>query len=180
MTDLRLRLATVDDLEAMNSIYNHYVLNSVTTYQEDPESIESRRRWFARHGGKHPVTVAMHERAVIGWSSLSPFHTRSAYRHTVKNAVYVHPDHHRRGVGVALLTDLIERARAAGHHAIIAEIDSQQIASIGLHKKMGFVEAAHLREVGRKFECWLDVYYMQKIISPPPPSSLPRPSSPSR
>lgn len=166
MPDLQIRPASVDDLEAINDIYNHYVIHSVTTYQEEPESIESRQAWFARHGNDHPVTVATIGSEIVGWGSLSPFHTRSAYHHTVENSVYVHPQHLRRGIGTALLSDLIRRAIDAQHHSIVALIDAAQAYSIAMHRKMGFVEVAHLKEVGHKFGRWLDVIYLQKMLLP--------------
>jgi len=159
-----IRPATADDLGDINDIYNHYVLHSSATYQEDPESIEGRRAWFARHGPSHPVTVAEVGGRVVGWGSLSPFHARSAYRNTVENSVYLRPDSQRRGLGTLLLRDLIGRARDLGHHTILAIIDAEQPASIALHEKLGFVRVAFLRVVGFKFGRWRDVVYMQLVL----------------
>ena len=156
-----IRLATAEDMPAVNDLYNHYVLNSTCTYQEAPEPIEGRREWFARHGAMHPVTIAEIAGRTVGWGALSPYHNRSAYRHTVEDSVYVDPRCHRRGIGSALLADLIERARALGHHAILALIDADQTASIGLHARFGFGEVGRCREVGRKFGRWLDVVTME-------------------
>src|SRR5580698_2909726 len=110
-----IRVATESDLVAINDIYNYYVPRSTCTYQEQPETMESRRRWFDNHGEKHPVTVAVANGQVIGWGSLSPFRERSAYRYTVENSVYIHHEHHRRGIGALLLEDLIVRSRSLGH-----------------------------------------------------------------
>ena len=159
-----IRAATESDLTAINDIYNHYVLHSTCTYQEEPETMPDRRAWFAHHGPKHPVTVATLDNEVLGWASLSPFHKRAAYRHSVENSVYVHPAHHRRGVGRALLIDLIARARALGHHTIIAGVDAEQPASIALHASLGFQHVALLKEIGFKFNRWLHVHYMQLIL----------------
>jgi phosphinothricin acetyltransferase len=82
----------------------------------------------------------------------------------VENSVYVHPEAQRRGIGRALLADLIERASALGHHTIIAGIDAEQEASVGLHAAMGFERVALLREVGFKFGRWLHVIYMQRMV----------------
>src|SRR5580658_6074865 len=119
-TSYCVRLATESDLAAINDIYNHYVLHSTCTYEDEPEALEDRRRWFSRHGGQHPVIVAEAEGQVVGWGSLSAYHARSAYRHTVENSVYVHHQHQRRGLGSLLLQELIVRARGLGHRAIIA------------------------------------------------------------
>src|SRR5688500_8916114 len=103
-TSLTIRLATADDLQAINDIYNHFVLCSTCTYQTEPETMEARRAWFDAHGEKHPVTVAADAAGrVVGWGSLSAFHKRAAYGRTVENSVYVHPEEHRKGIGRALL-----------------------------------------------------------------------------
>lgn len=159
-----LRAATEADLVAINDIYNHYVQNSTCTYQEAPETLAGRRQWFQHHGGPHPVTVAQADGVVVGWGSLSPFHPRSAFRHTVENSVYVHHQHQGRGIGSALLEDLINRARTSGHRAIIAAIDSTQAPSLALHAKFHFLEAGRLRRVGLKFGRWLDVVYLELIL----------------
>jgi phosphinothricin acetyltransferase len=103
---------------------------------------------------------------VVGWGSLAPYHERSAYRNTVENSVYVHHKYYRRGIGAALLGDLVGRARALGHHAIIAGIDGEQPASVALHVRFGFQKVGHLKQVGFKFGRWLDVIYMQLILEP--------------
>src|SRR5688572_29400013 len=159
-----IRPATEADLSAINDIYNHYVLHSTATYQEEPEPMEGRRVWFERHGPSHPVTVAEIAGRVVGWGSLSPFHARSAYRMTVENSVYLRPDHHGLGVGTLLLRDLVSRAKDLGHHAIIAGIDAEQPASIALHAKFGFARVALFKEVGFKFGQWRDVVYMQLLL----------------
>jgi L-amino acid N-acyltransferase len=159
-----IRLATRADLEPINDIYNHYVLHSTATYQEEPEPVAGRLAWFERHGPSHPVTVAEAGGRVVGWGSLSPFHARSAYRMTVENSVYLRPEYRRRGLGTLLLRDLVARATAAGHHTIIAGVDAEQPASIALHAKLGFVRVALLKEVGYKFGRWRDVIYMQLVL----------------
>ena len=164
MPEPTIRLARAADLPAINSIYNHYVLHSTCTYQEEPSTADEREAWFAGHGPLHPVTVAEVEGELVGWGSLSRFHARSAYRHTVENSVYVRHDLHRRGIGRVLLADLIERARGARHHTIMALIDADQPASVALHRAFGFEPAAHLKEVGFKFGQWRDVVYMQRMV----------------
>lgn len=167
MQPATLRAATAADLGAINNIYNYYVLHSTCTYQEEPETLEGRREWFERHGDRHPVIVAEAGGQVLGWGSLSAYHARSAYRHTVENSVYVHHQHHRRGIGSLLLRELIARARGLGHRAIIAGIDADQPGSAALHAKFGFAEVGRLRQVGFKFGRWLDVIYMELLLKEP-------------
>jgi len=161
-----IRDAKEVDLVAINDIYNHYVLHSTCTYQEEPETIEGRRQWFRHHGAPHPVIVAERAGQVIGWGSLSPYHPRSAYRRTVENSVYIHHDHHRQGVGSMILDDLIKRARALGHRVIIAGIDADQKGSVAVHTKFGFAQVGHMKQVGYKFNRWLDVIYMELLLDP--------------
>lgn len=163
-TDPIVRPAHEGDLAAINEIYNHYVIHSACTYQEEPELLSARQAWFKHHGERHPVIVAQMGGEVVGWGSLSSYHPRSAYRNTVENSIYVHPDHHRRGIGSALLGDLITRARSIGHRAIIAGIDADQAGSIALHAKWGFKKVGHFDQVGYKFNRWLSVVYMELLI----------------
>lgn len=167
-----IRPATAVDLPEINAIYNHYVLHSTCTYQTEPETMEARARWFASHGVKHPIIVLERNEEIVGWGSLSRFHPRAAYDRTVENSIYVHAGHQRRGVGQAILMDLIEQANHLGHHAIIAGIDAEQDASVALHAKHGFIRAGYLKEVGYKFDRWLHVIYMQLTLTHPD-SSLP-------
>jgi phosphinothricin acetyltransferase len=162
-----IRLARHADLPRINEIYNHYVHHSTCTYQEEPDTLEARLAWFEGHGPAHPVTVAEIDGAVVGWGSLSPFRARSAYRFTVENSVYVDHAHHRRGIGAAVLLDLVARARVVGHRSIVAAIDADQPASLAVHAAHGFSEVGRLAEVGYKFGRWLDVVYMQLLLDRP-------------
>ncbi len=161
---MSLRPGTEADLSTINDIYNHYVLHSTCTYQEQPEPISGCYQWFHSHGPRHPIIVAEHETQVLGWGSLSPYHGRFAYRNTVENSVYVHHKWHGRGIGSLLLQDLIRRARVLGYHAIIAAIDADQTHSIGLHARFRFERVGHLKHVGLKFGRWLDVVYMELLL----------------
>ena len=189
MPTVLVRLAAEEDLPAINDIYNHYVQVSTTTYDWEPKSIEDRRTWFAPREPIHPVTVAVRvidssprlqppassltppasglrppASPILGWGSLHTFRGKIGYRHTVENSVYVHPDHQRAGIGSAILLDQIARARAAGLHAIVAGVDAVQSASLALHLKHGFREVGRFPEVGRKFDRWLDVIFLQLVL----------------
>ncbi len=159
-----IRLATRADLAAINAIYNHYVRTSTCTYQLVPETDEARAQWFERHGVSHPITVHEQGSIIDGWGSLSPFRPRDGLRQTVEDSIYVHHEHQRRGIGGALLSDLVARGRAAGHHAMIAGISAEQEGSIELHRRHGFVQVGLLREIGRKFDRWLDLAYWQLVL----------------
>jgi phosphinothricin acetyltransferase len=164
MPGVTIRLASRSDLPIIDDIYNWYIPRSTCTYQEQVDPFESRVKWFSHHGERHPVTVAELNGQVVGWGSLSEFRDRSAYRFTCEDSVYVHHDFHGRGIGSVLLGDLIERARALGYHTIIAGADGEQPASIALHRKFGFEPVAHFKQVGFKFERWLDVVFLQLML----------------
>jgi phosphinothricin acetyltransferase len=162
-----VRDATESDLSHINDIYNHYVVESTCTYQYEPSTLEERRAWFAEHDAAHPVTVATRSGEIVGFGSLGWFRTRIGYRHTVENTVYVRHDAHRHGVGRALLDDLIERARRIGHRTIVAGISAEQTASVALHRAVGFEQVALIKQVGFKFDQWLDVMFMQLMLNGP-------------
>lgn len=166
---IAIRLATAADLPDINRIYNQYVPQSTTTYDEAPWTLEQRTAWFAGRQACHPVTAATRPAAegseeLVGWGSLHTFRGRSGYRFTVENSVYVAPEHQRTGVGSAILADQIERAAAAGLRAIVAVIDAEQTASLALHAKHGYVEVGRFPGIGRKFDRWLDVVFMQRSL----------------
>ncbi|MCI0705447.1 MAG: N-acetyltransferase family protein [Planctomycetia bacterium] len=161
MPAFTIRLATAQDLDAIREIFNYFVTRSTCTFQIDPETAEEREAWFRERSESHPVTVAELDGVVIGWAALSPWKSRCAYAKSAEASVYVHHEHHRRGVGRALLLDLIELAKKAKLHIIIGGACSEQTASIALQAALGFELVGTFHEVGRKFDRWLDVTYMQ-------------------
>jgi phosphinothricin acetyltransferase len=159
-----IRPATLADLGAIRDIYNHYVTSSTCTFQIELETEEARRTWFLGRTEAHPVTVAEVAGDVVGWAAITPWKPRGAYAQSVEASVYIRHDLHRRGIGRALMADLIERARAAGHHTVLGVTCSEQAASLGLQESLGFQRVGCLREVGNKFGRWLDVVYMQLLL----------------
>ncbi len=159
-----IRIATPADLPAINAIYNHYVACSTCTYQVEPSTDQERRQWYDAHDGLHPITVAEVDGQVVAWGSLSRFHPRAAYDRTVEDSLYVHHEWQRKGFGRAVLEDLISRARELGHHTVIAIISADQIASVAIHRALGFETVGDMKEVGFKFGRWLDIVYMQLML----------------
>ncbi len=164
MSVILIRQAKPKDAEAINDIYNLYVRESSCTFDEDPITLEERMEWLAEHGPRYPAIVAEVDGEVVGWAALSAFHKRSAGRFTVQDSVYVRGDMRARGIGKALLSELIDRARDLGYHSMMAGIAHDQEESLAFHRGMEFVEVGRLKEVGRKFGRWLDVVYMQLIL----------------
>jgi phosphinothricin acetyltransferase len=161
---VEIRLATVDDAEAIAAIYNLEVETSTATFDLVPRSLEEQRDWLAERSGALSAIVAVDDAEVIGFASLSLYKERAAYRTTVEDSVYVRRDHHRRGVGRILLIELLDVARASGFHAVMARIEATRESSIALHQACGFVVVGTEREVGRKFSRWLDATIMQTLL----------------
>lgn len=159
-----IRPATAIDLPKISAIYNHYVASSTCTFAVQGETLEDRRAWFEGRAEIHPVLVAEEAGVVIGWASLSAWNKRCAYAQTVESSVYIHHDHHRRGIGKALMVRLLELAKELKLHSVIAGISADQTASQVLHQALGFVEVARFKEVGFKFGRWLDVIYLQRMV----------------
>jgi len=164
MSACAVRPAMRADAEAINAIQNYYVVNSTATFLTEPLTLEQRHAWLEGRSRQHPVSVAVDQGVVVGWGALGEFRSRPAYRHSVEFSIYVHPEHHRRGIGRVLLADLTERARAAGHHALVGGCCSESTAILALLEAEGFSRVAHFPEVGRKFDRWLDVVFMQKLL----------------
>lgn len=164
MPDYVIRLATLADAEPIRAIYNYYVAYSTCTYQIEPETAEERVAWLRDRAPRHPVTVAVEGDTILAWASLSPWKSRCGYAEAAEASVYVHHDHQRRGLGRALLLDLIERGRAAGLHTIIGGASSDQKASLALQLALGFRVCGEMKEVGMKFGRRLDVTYTQFML----------------
>jgi L-amino acid N-acyltransferase len=170
---IAIRLATPDDAPAIRAIYNVEVTNHTSTFDLVPRSLDEQRNWLAARSGAFGAVVATlaqpsaalpHAQHVVGFASLSPYKERAAYRTTVENSVYVSRQHGGAGIGSALMQHLITMARDSGFHAVIARIEASSDASLALHAACGFELVGVEREVGRKFNRWLDVAVMQLML----------------
>lgn len=160
-----VRAAEPGDAAAMLEIHNTEVTDSTVLFDLVPRSLAEQLAWLADHAGGHPAVVAVEsDGTVAGYGSLSPFRSRPAYATTVEDSVYLRRDARGRGVGRAILDDLVGRARAHGFHSMIARIVGQNDASIALHEACGFTLVGVEREVGRKFGRWLDVVELQLLL----------------
>ena len=163
---MKLRPATTADIPAITAIYAHAVRHGTASFElEPPTEPEMTRRMQAVLDGKFPYLAADIDDKLAGYAYASLYRTRPAYRFTVENSVYVAADMHRRGVGKALLQRLIDECTARGYRQMIAVIgDSDQAASIGVHKACGFEPAGNLKSIGWKFGKWLDTPLMQRAL----------------
>ena len=173
MADLRIRLARPEDAAAVAEIYNTEVLQSTVTFDLEPRSVAQQRAWLDERSGSYAVLVGEDADGLAGFASLSPYRDRPAYRTTVENSIYVARTHRGRGVGRALLAELLVVAEDRGFHAVMARIVDGHEASIALHAGVGFEHVGVEREIGRKFGRWLDVVVMLRRFGSDRPSRAP-------
>jgi len=159
-----IRLAILDDAEALNAIYNPQVEHTTKTLDLVPRSVDEQRRWIADRSGGLAVLVAEMDGDIAGFGSLSFYRDRPGYRTSVEDSVYVADGHQGQGVGSALLGALIEAAETRGFHAIFARIVGPQQASVNLHRRHDFELVGIERQVARKFGQWHDVALMQRLL----------------
>ena len=163
-----LRAAVVDDLQGILDIYNHAIEHTTAIFEYRPHTLDMRREWFkAKTTAGLPVTAAVEDDRVIGFASYGPFRAWPAYKYTVEHSVYVDVNTRGRGVGRALVNEMIAEARRRDIHAVIAGITTDNLASLHLHRTLGFVEVAHFDEVGYKFGHWLDLTFLQLLLETP-------------
>lgn len=163
-----IRSAAANDLPGILAIYNEAVLHTTASFDDKPASLDARLAWFEAHVKDDlPVFVAEDEAGnVAGWSALNHFRAWAGYRFTVENSVYVASPWRGQGVGKQLLSPLIPAAREREKHVIVAGMDANNQASIGLHQAFGFERVAHFKQVGYKFGRWLDLVFLQLVLAP--------------
>jgi len=163
---MQVRDATEADLPAILAIINEATLNTTAVWGIAPTTLEARHVWWKdRIDAGFPVLVAAEGDAVLGFASYGSFRPWEGYKHTVEHSVYVDASARGKGVGRILLAALIDHATAAGKHVMIAGIDASNTVSIKLHEAQGFTSAGTLTQVGRKFDRWLDLLFMQRLLA---------------
>jgi phosphinothricin acetyltransferase len=162
MPEVAIRDATESDADAISSIYAHHVLTGTASYDiEPPSAVATRDKiWRITQAG-WPFLVAEADGEVAGYAYVTQFRDRAAYRFTAEDSIYVHPHHMRKGVGKALLEQLLKRSAECGFRTVIAVVGGADPASIALHQTCGFEVAGRLRGAGFKFGRWLDNVYLQ-------------------
>jgi phosphinothricin acetyltransferase len=160
-----IRDAIESDLPAIVDITNHAILHTTALWTNTPATLESRGTWWRdRVATGFPVLVAEEGGKVLGFASYGTFRPFEGYLHSVEHSVYVATEAHGRGLGRALLASVIAHAQAAGKHVMIGAIEADNSVSLRLHASLGFVETGRLNEVGRKFDRWLDLVFMQLML----------------
>jgi L-amino acid N-acyltransferase len=160
-----IRDATEADLPAITAIVNDVIETTTAVWTYAPTTLEARTQWWReRVAAGFPVLVAAEEARVLGLASYGAFRPWDGYLHTVENSIYVDRAARGRGAGRELLAALLPRATAQGKHVMIAGVEAQNVASLRLHAAFGFTEAGRLLQIGRKFDRWLDLVFMQRML----------------
>jgi L-amino acid N-acyltransferase len=164
---MRIRDAVLADIGEMTTIYNQIVLTSTAIYNDRPATDEERIAWWkGRCKQGFPVLVAEENGSVAGFASFGEFRAWPGYRFTVEGTVHIHSSARGRGVGTALLEELVRLAREMGKHTLIAGVDADNEASLRFLQRFGFERVAHFREVGYKFDRFLDLIFLQYWLTP--------------
>lgn len=156
-----IRPATAADAAAINNIYNHYIATTTISFEENPVTEQEMAQRIKDVSASLPWYVEEQDGVVIGYTYATPWRARSAYRFSVESTVYIAASHAGKGIGKRLYQTLIADLRQRGIHVIIGGIAQPNAASVALHESLGFEKVAHFKDVGRKFEQWVDVGYWE-------------------
>ena len=172
-TKIEVRPARVEDLSAVNDIYNQYVAETHYTFDVEPMTPDARTEWFTHYGssGRYRVVVAVSEGVVVGYAASSRFRPKPAYETSIETSIYLAPESVGRGAGSRLYEGLFKALEGEDVHRAYAGIALPNPASIGLHERFGFKRVAHFTEQGRKFGRYWDVAWYEKPIGTQPADS---------
>jgi phosphinothricin acetyltransferase len=159
-----IRFVSSGDAERICAIYNHYIEHATATFEVEPVAIEDMQERIAAASRDRPWFVYELDTGLAGYAYASPWQSRCAYRFSLETTVYLSPDAVGRGVGTELYRHLIDDIRAQNIHSLLAAIALPNDASVALHEKLGFEKVGQFREVGWKFDQWIDVGYWELIF----------------
>lgn len=160
-----LRPYKLEDTQAIVAIINYNILNSTALYDYQPRTQAQQQTIFEEKLDKgFPVIVATFNEIVVGFGYYSEFRFREAYKYTVEHSVYVSNDYHGKGIGKALLKNLIDLAKKQKLHTMVAVIDSENQSSVAFHEQFGFTTVGIIKESGYKFDRWLHSVIMQLLL----------------
>lgn len=166
--DVEIRPAKLEDLPAINAIYNTYVKETPVTFDLDPTTVAERKIWYEQFSDKGPHQIIVAEKAgtVIGYAGSMQFRKKPAYAPSVEITIYVSPEHQARGLGIKLYETLLARLKGHGVHQLLAGITLPNRKSEVLHQKMGFSRVGIFHEVGYKFGQYWDVAWYERALEP--------------
>lgn len=166
--ELLIRPSRDDDVAAITAIYAHHVLHGVASFEEVPPPVEEMARRRAELVARgFPYLIAERAGKVVGYCYSGPYRARIGYRFTIEDSIYIDANEVGRGIGRALLAEVIERSTQLGYRLMIAVIGgSETLPSINLHKALGFSHVGTFTGIGFKFGRWIDSVYMQRTLGP--------------
>lgn len=159
-----IRAATPIDAEQICDIYNHYIENTIISFEENPISVPQMQARIIEIGSSFPWLVFEKDQKILGYAYATIWKARSAYRHSVESTIYLSKHARGEGIGSKLYSALIAELQTTSTHCLIACIALPNTASVGLHEKVGFKKIAHFKEVGKKFKQWIDVGFWEKML----------------
>jgi phosphinothricin acetyltransferase len=159
-----IRPVTTADAPALAAIYNHYVLNTIVTFEEEPITLAESKWRIEEVTATNPWLAAVEDGRILGYAYANKWKSRCAYRYAVESTVYLDKDATGRGLGTQLYTALLAELKKRGLHGVIGGIALPNAASVALHEKLGFKKIGQFKEVGWKFEKWIDVGYWELIL----------------
>ena len=164
---LSIRNVTEQDAEAIAAIYAHHVLHGTASYDTEPPSVADTLAKIRRMAASSwPFLVGEIDGALVGYAYATQLRDRAGYRFTAEDSIYVHPEWTGRGIGKALLSELLRRSEKCGFRTMIAVVGGAEPSSVALHASLGFEQVGRLKRVGFKFGRWLDTVYMQRDLVP--------------
>lgn len=165
---IMIRPAKKEDVSQILEIFNDNILNSTAIYMYEPQTLEQRMEWFlGKQERNEPLFVYEEDGIVAGYATYGQFRAYPAYLYTVEHSVYVHKDHHRKGIATKLMKELIQYAREHDVKTIVGGIDASNRASIISHEKLGFTYSGTIKNAGYKFNKWLDLAFYQLDLQGP-------------
>lgn len=160
-----IRPAQSSDIRAITEIYNEAVVGTTASYALEPVTVDDRRTWWERlTAADFPVLVLEEDDDIVGFASYAQFRPLAGYAHTMEHSVYIRAGRRAAGAGRMLMQALIDYARGRGVHVMVGVVDAANEESLAFHRRLGFEETGRLPEVGRKFDRWLDVVFVTRIL----------------
>ena len=164
---MHIRPVNEADLPAILEIHNEAIINSTANWSYHPDTLEERAAFMAELQAKnYAFFAACEDKTLLGYAYFNDFRKREGYNQTIEHSVYVHKNHYRKGVARALMVELVDAARKAKKHVMIGALEASNEPSLALHKTLGFVETGRLKQIGYKFDRYMDLVLMQKLLKP--------------